>query len=70
MPETMDAEELAKKLGFSAKRIREAARLGQIPAIKLGRLVRFYPEEVVAALRKKHSRRSPAPASPTSSPSS
>jgi excisionase family DNA binding protein len=51
----VSAERIAQRLDLSVESIRRAARLGLIPSYKIGRLVRFDPEEVeVAMVRRAH----------------
>lgn len=64
----VSAEELARRTGFSAWHLRKAARLGQIPAMKLGETWRFNPDEVVAVLRRKAARAVSSPASSSTEP--
>jgi predicted DNA-binding transcriptional regulator AlpA len=49
---TVDAEVVAKALGFSAVHIYRAAKRGAIPSIKLGGRVVFILEEVLDACRQ------------------
>jgi excisionase family DNA binding protein len=45
------AEELASEFKVSARMLQRLAQRGEIPAYRIGRLLRFDPEEVRAALR-------------------
>jgi excisionase family DNA binding protein len=42
----LDAPELAKRLGVPESWVREQARLGKVPYVRLGRYMRFRLEEV------------------------
>lgn len=48
----VDAEHLAERLGVTERMIRELRYRREIPAVKVGRLVRYDPIEVLASLRK------------------
>jgi excisionase family DNA binding protein len=49
--ELIDAEEMARRTGLSKFGILDRARRKAIPAVRIGRLVRFDPDQVIAALR-------------------
>lgn len=42
----LDAKEVAARLGVSESWVREAARTGALPCVRLGRYVRFDPDDV------------------------
>ncbi len=52
-PLWVTVEELAGALGLSVKSIRPAYRTGQIPVLRIGRLVRFDVEHVKQVLQRK-----------------
>ena len=49
---TVDMAEMAGILGVHAKTLARWAREGRIPCIRIGRVVRFRPAEVLAALQQ------------------
>ena len=49
--ELLDAKTCAARLGVTARWLEDAARIGMVPHHKLGRFVRFNPEEVAAHTR-------------------
>jgi len=49
----LDAKEMAARLGLPESFVRTKERLGLIPSVRAGRYVRFKPDEVALALRKR-----------------
>ena len=56
----VSAHELAKQLGVPPRCIKTAATLGDLPALRCGRVWRFFPSEVMAALGLTYRERSKA----------
>jgi excisionase family DNA binding protein len=54
-PLLIDAEAAAQLLGVPETWVREKARLGRLPCIRLGRYVRFDPDELIAWARARKS---------------
>jgi hypothetical protein len=48
----LDAPAMAARLGVPVSKVRSDQRLGKIPAVMVGRWVRFRPAEVLAAYQK------------------
>lgn len=46
LPELLDIDQLARRLGTSHRHIRRLIAEQRIPYLKVGRLVRFDPEEI------------------------
>lgn len=49
----VNAEAIAEMWGMSVESVRRGARLGTLPSVKVGRLVRFDPEAVERALMRR-----------------
>ena len=47
----VDASELARIVGLPTASVRRLARQGELPSYRLGRLLRFSPVEVLAAIK-------------------
>jgi excisionase family DNA binding protein len=47
----VDASELARIVGLPTASVRRLARQGELPSYRLGRLLRFSPVEVLAAMK-------------------
>ena len=54
--ELLTKTELAKRVGVTTRTIESWMRLGYVPFIKIGRSVRFDPEDVMRALKRRHGR--------------
>lgn len=52
LPEVATVEELADLLRLSTSAVYEAVRRGELPALRIGRRIRFPREVVVAILRR------------------
>ncbi|WP_447983810.1 helix-turn-helix domain-containing protein [Nitrospira sp. Nam74] len=52
-PEFVDAKVLARRIGFPYSTILRFAREGKVPHLRLGGRIRFKPDEVIKALRRK-----------------
>ena len=49
-------EQLARRVGVTTRTLESWMRLGYVPFIKIGRSVRFDPEDVMRALKRRHGR--------------
>lgn len=50
LPDLLDIDQLAKHLGTSHRHIRRLIAERRIPYVKVGRLIRFDPDEITAWL--------------------
>ena len=49
----VDAKEMGRRIGLDPQTVKRMARHGQIPVIKINpRVIRFDPNEVIAALKE------------------
>lgn len=49
-PDILDVENLAERLGITPNTVRKLARNGEIPAIRIGKVWRFYWPAVVGTV--------------------
>lgn len=52
--QAVSTAEMARRLDASPDKIRSMARSGEIPYIPVGRVLKFHPESVFAALQRQH----------------
>jgi predicted DNA-binding transcriptional regulator AlpA len=58
-PEYVDVIDMARMLGINPRTLRNRYLAGDIPAYKIGRVLRFVPSEVREAIRAKIEKRPP-----------
>ena len=49
----LTVEELAEQLGISVPTVRRMVKSNQLPHVRIGRQIRFVPEDILASLRLK-----------------
>jgi excisionase family DNA binding protein len=55
LPKLVDIEAVSRSLGISMRQVRRFVADGQIPFVRVGHLIRFDPEEIVAWIDERRS---------------